>query len=127
MIGMAAAGRSQELAHAFITITTEVYVNDEGERKSRKNAKCDLCGDTKVFSSIGRWTNHFTGEDKYCLRNGGLGACKSVPPETAEKFKKKVIDANFESFFSTFVTFNDIVMTGPRGGQSERENPKAVL
>ena len=74
MIGMAAAGRAQELAHAFITITTEVYVNDEGERKSRKNAKCDLCGDAKVFSNIGRWTNHFTGEDKYCLKNGGLGA-----------------------------------------------------
>ena len=90
-VAMTSGGRALELAHSFITITSEVYVDDDGERKSRRHAKCDLCGDTKVFSSIGRWTNHFTGEDKYCVKNGGLGACKSLPLETSEKFKKKVI------------------------------------
>jgi hypothetical protein len=51
-----------------------VYENDKGERKSRENTRYILCGDSKVLLSIGKWTNHFTEEDKYCASNGGLYA-----------------------------------------------------
>ena len=82
------AGRSLDPAHAFITIEVETYTADG--KKMRKQSSCDLCGARKVFSNIGRWNKHFTGDAAFCVDNGGLGQCLNVPAESAMKFKKKV-------------------------------------
>ena len=36
-----------------------------------------------MFSNIGRWNKHLTGDAAFCVDNGGLGPCLNVPAESA--------------------------------------------
>ena len=89
---MAPPGRSKDSAHSHITTWTVRTPDPQDPTKTKTStmSQCDHCGLEKVFSNIGRWKNHLSGVDEYCVNNGGIGPCERVPEPIKQKFAREI-------------------------------------
>ena len=88
----AAGGRSQDPAHSHVTTHTESYEDESGATKTRKIASCDHCGMAMVFSNIGRFARHLTGDSLLCQNSGGIVVCTEAPLPVQQRFKARVME-----------------------------------